>query len=97
MNRFYFYINKLNKVFFFLKKESMNFYYKKISKNKLYFYNIIDNINFFFKKIVKIYNSIVNNIYYNPYFTNIICENSVILKNSGIDFNFLIRNFQNIK
>ncbi len=97
VNRFYLFINNINKVFFFLKKESMNFYYKKISKNKLYFYNTMDNINYFFKKIVKIYNYIINNKYYNPYFTNIINENSEILKKSGIDFNLLIRNFENIK
>ena len=76
---------------------SMNFYYKKISKCKLYFYNINDNINFFFKKLVKVYNNIINNKYYNPYINNIISENSEILKKCGIEFNLLIRNFENIK
>lgn len=97
VNRFYLFINNLNKIYFFLKKESMNFYYKKLSKCKLYTYNIIDNINFFLKKIVKIYNYVLNNKYYNPYVTNIISENSEILKKSAIDFNLLIRNFENIK
>lgn len=75
----------------------MNFYFKKISKSKLYFYNAIDNINYFFKKVVKIYNYIINNKYYNPYINNIISENSEILKKCSIDFNLLIRNFENIK
>lgn len=97
VNRFYLFINNINKIFFFLKKESMNFYYKKISKSKYYFYNIRDNIDFFFKKIVKIYNYIIYNKHYNPYITNVISENSEVLKKSGIDFNLLIRNFENIK
>lgn len=75
----------------------MNFYFKKISKSKLYFYNAVDNINYFFKQIVKIYNYIINNKYYNPYMNNIINENSEVLKKCGIDFNLLIRNFENIK
>jgi hypothetical protein len=75
----------------------MNFYFKKISKSKLYSYNAIDNINYFFKKIVKIYNYIINNKYYNPYINNIISENSEVLKKCSIDFNLLIRNFENIK
>lgn len=75
----------------------MNFFYKQISKTKLYFYNFLDNINYFFEKIIKIYNYIIYNKYYNPYIVNIISENSEILKKCGIDFNFLIRNFENIK
>ena len=97
VNRFYLFINNINKVFFFFKKESMNFYYKKITKCQYYFYNITININFFFKKIVKIYNTIINNKYYNPYIINIIHENSEILKKCSIEFNLLIRNFENIK
>ena len=97
VNRFYLFINNINKIYFFLKKESMNFYFKKISKSKLYSYNAIDNINYFFKKIVKIYNYIINNKYYNPYINNIISENSEVLKKCSIDFNLLIRNFENIK
>jgi hypothetical protein len=97
VNRFYLFINNINKVFYFLKKESMNFYYKKITKCRFYFYNLTYNINYFFKKIIKIYNSIINNKYYNPYVINIISENSEILKKCGIEFNFLIRNFENIK
>lgn len=97
VNRFYLFINNINKIFFFLKKKSMNFYFKKISKSKLYFYNSVDNINYFFKKIVKIYNSIINNKYYNPYINNIINENSEVLRKCGVDFNLLIRNFENIK
>ena len=96
-NRFYFFINNINKIYFFLKKESMNFYYKKITKSKLYFYNITNNIIYFIKKIVKIYNNIINNKYYNPYTTNIISQNSEILKKCAIEFNSLIRNFENIK
>ena len=97
VNRFYLFINNINKIFFFLKKKSMNFFYKQISKTKLYFYNFLDNINYFFEKIIKIYNYIIYNKYYNPYIVNIISENSEILKKCGIDFNFLIRNFENIK
>lgn len=97
VNRFYLFINNINKIFFILKKKSMNFYFKKISKSKLYFYNAIDNINYFFKRIVKIYNYIIFNKYYNPYINNIINENSEVLKKCGIDFNLLIRNFENIK
>lgn len=97
VNRFYLFINNINKIFFILKKKSMNFYFKKISKSKLYFYNATDNINYFFKKIVRIYNYIISNKYYNPYINNIINENSEVLKKCGMDFNLLIRNFENIK
>ena len=97
VNRFYSFINNLNKIFYFLKKESMNFYYKKITKSKLYFYNLVDNVNYFFRKIIKLYNSIINNKFFNPYINNIISENSEILKKCSIEFNLLIRNYENIK
>lgn len=96
VNRFFLLFNNLNKIYFFLKKISMNFYYKKISKYNFYLYNR-NYINIFTKKIKKIYNIVLNNKYYNPYILDIISKNSSILKNCGIHFNFFLKNYENIK
>lgn len=91
LNRFYSSFNNLKK--FYLKKFSMNLYYKNISKYAIYFYNIHDNIINFNIKINKLYNTIFNNKYYNPYKMDIITEYSNILKNCAMQFNLLITNF----
>jgi hypothetical protein len=90
-------INNFKKITFYLKKLSINFYFKEISKYNLYFYNIKNNINNNFLKIQKLYNSIISNKFYNPYKLDIISENSNILKACSVHFDILIRNYQNIK
>jgi hypothetical protein len=51
------------------------------------------NINL---KLSKIYNSVLNNKYYNPYNLDIISKNSSLLKACSINFKTLLRNYQNI-
>lgn len=96
VNRFYTSLNDFKKIVFFLKRVSVNFYFKEITKYTMYTYNIINNVNYSYLKIQKIYNNIINNKYYNPYMLNIICQNSNILKDCGVSFNYSLRNYQNI-
>lgn len=96
VNRFYITMNDLKKIIFFLKKMSVNFYYKEVTKYKMYFYTFINNINNNYLKMFKIYNSIIHNKYYNPYNLDIISQNSNILKDCSISFNNILRNYQNI-
>lgn len=96
VNRFYVSLNNFQKILFFLKRLSVNFYFKEITKYKTYFYNIMGNVNNIFLIIQKIYNTIINNKYYNPYVLDLISQNSTILKKCSIFFNYSIRNYQNI-
>lgn len=95
VNRFYALFNNLNKAFYHLKKISMNFYYKRINKYNLYLYNITNNmdLNFYFNRIKKLYNSVINNKYHNPYTLDVLSTNSSTLKDCGVNFNLLIKNF----
>ena len=95
INRFYFQINNFKKIIFFLKKLSVNFYYKNLTIYQMYFYNNINIINVL--NIEKIYNNIIFNKCYNPYKLDIISENSSILKACSLHFDALIQNYQNIK
>jgi len=95
VNRFYVIINNFKKIILFLKKTSINFYYKNLTLNNNYFYNMIYNINNFLK-IEKIYNNIIYNKYYNPYNLDIISKNSNILNSCSLNFNNLLKNYQNI-
>ena len=97
VSRFYFSINDFKKVIFFLRKLSINFYFTELTKYRAYFYSVVNHISINYLKIQKIFNSIVSNKYYNPYKLDIISQNSNILKDCGLNFNYSLRNYQNIK
>jgi hypothetical protein len=96
-NRFYIYIDNKKQIIKIIKKISLIFYYKEISKenkkekNIKVYNNIIKN-----KKIDKIYNKIINNYYYNIYNIYMIDNNSRTLKLSNERFAHSIKNYINI-
>lgn len=93
LNRFYISLDNVKKLYFFIKKVSMNFYYKEVSKYFLYNNIKIKDINI--KKLNIYYNSIVLNYWYNPYTLDILSFYSTVLSNSRK--NFSIKNYMNIK
>ncbi len=96
LNRFYVLISDFKKLNYILKFFSMNFYFKEISKYNIYVYNINLNIDNSIILISKIYNTIINNKYYNAYKLDIISKNSSVLKNCNLYFDKFFRNYQNI-
>jgi len=96
VNRFYILINDMKKIVFFLKRMSVNFYFKEITKYKIYFYSFVNTINNTYLNVQKVYNSIICNKYYNPYKLDIISQNSSVLRDCGLSFNDTLRNYQNI-
>ena len=94
VNRFYILISDFKKLNYILKFLSMNFYFKEISKYKIYMYNF--NFDNSLSLVCKIYNTIINNKYYNGYNLDIVSKNSSILKNCVEYFDNSIRNYQNI-
>jgi hypothetical protein len=78
-NRFCISLQDINDVLLYLKKYSINFYYKEITKYNIN--NIYYNLNY--KNIFIIYNKIINNFNYNIYELNNIDKNSRTLKFSS--------------
>lgn len=95
-NRFCISLQNINDIFSFLKKYSINFYYKEITKynkNKL----LITPLNSKNRNIFMIFNRIINNFYYNIYTLNIIDKNSSTLKFAAWNFSQqVMRNYINI-
>lgn len=96
VNRFYVLINDMKKMVFFLKRMSVNFYFKEITKYKIYFYSFANVITTTYLNVQKVYNSVICNKYYNPYKLDIISQNSSVLRDCGLSFNETVRNYQNI-
>ena len=96
-NHYYIYINNNNKLYKYLKKYSMTYIFKEITKYSNYNNNLLNWITEKKKKIInKIFNKILNNYYYNIYNNNAMDRNSKTLKLTSYNYSQNMRNYANI-
>lgn len=95
-NHYYWYIDNKKVIYKYIKKYTINYYFKQltkklnnVNKNNLHFVNS--------NNIIKIYNKIIDNYYYNIYNIYIIDQYSRTMKMSSENFDFYMRNYINIK